>query len=262
MNDTAEQTPTIAETLIRELTVSISRRSISSYYEFAEKWNKAFLKDDKRSRHIIREVSPKLGIAPTTIYSILSVTKKYPKKSYLALQEKMQRTNNVLLWARIRVMAQCCGGTEKLLEQAEDLLLRNQYTDKEWLSVCRKIADIPAKASRKFPMVTNKTKPIVNQTLPEVIETIRNVASRLHYFSDSVIKGRLELDKAKSFMRELEEAIDVLNTHHSRLMESCEYGDIVKVGELEMQREHYDRYMEVRNKIEKAGRKPIPAIFQ
>jgi hypothetical protein len=103
-------------------------------------------------------------------------------------------------------------------------------------------------------------KPVNTQTLPELIKTIRSVASRLHYFSDLIVSDRFKLDMATSYMQELEEAIDILNTRHSHLMESCAFGDMVKVGELEMQKEHYDRYMEVRSRIENLGRKQMPIV--
>jgi hypothetical protein len=255
----------IAEKLIKELSLSISHHNIGSYYTFAEKWNKTFPKKDKESCSIVREISPKLGIAPTTIYSILSVTKKYPKRRYLLLQKKMRRANCVLLWSRIRMMSQCCGDKVHLLKQAEDLLLKNQYTEKEWSLVCHELAGKPIKAHRKIQTISDtktktKTKPISSHTLPELIDVIYSIASRLRYYSDSVLCGRFKLDTIKSFMPELEEAIDKLNSNHGFLMECCECGDIVKVGELEMQREHYNRYLEVRNKIEQSGKKQVPNV--
>jgi hypothetical protein len=59
-------------------------------------------------------------------------------------------------------------------------------------------------------------------------------------------------------MLELDNVVDRLNISHGRLMETVNYGDIVKAGELEMQREHYDRYMEVRKRIENSGKKQMP----
>jgi hypothetical protein len=97
-------------------------------------------------------------------------------------------------------------------------------------------------------------------TLQEIVDMLRKTTSRLRGMSNSILSGKLKANVFNSFMPELDEVIDGLNIAHSRLVESCEFGEIVKVGEMEMQREHYDRYMEVRRRIEQSGKKQLPSI--
>jgi hypothetical protein len=94
--------------------------------------------------------------------------------------------------------------------------------------------------------VMGNTQPASLQTLPEMIDVLRKITSRLNGISNSVLSGKLKPDRINSYLLELDEVVDNFNVTHSRLMEACEYGDIVKDGEIEMQREHYNRYMEVR----------------
>ncbi|MDR3181696.1 MAG: hypothetical protein LBT89_02055 [Planctomycetaceae bacterium] len=242
----------LADRLITELSVSISRRTIDSYYDFTEKWNEQITLNGKMGRGgecFIKTIAPKVGIAPPTIYAVLRICTKYPRQRYETLKNALP-DGRILCWSHLKTMLQYCK-TQEQIAAAEHLLYENNYTDTQWAAECFRLggrdweADIPKSGTEK-PKAKNSARQAGTPTIADHTRTIRSVVTYLQHVHNRLETGMMTRAQVVKDFEQLEDAVNSLDTIVDKIADTCELGNFVKSDNLILRKAQYDRYRDVK----------------
>ena len=155
-----------AVTLISELNRTSATLQIETYFDFADKWNIAFPKADKklydRGKKAIKTGAKAAGVSTRLVYSILSVTKLYDRKTYAPLAAEALQNGITIRWTHLRDIEGKLRDNEPVREQIEQLLVQKPMTSKQ----------LKAEMNALLPASTSETSSSVKR-LEAVVSAFR-----------------------------------------------------------------------------------------
>jgi hypothetical protein len=98
-----------AATLIEGLTKVTNGTEIETYFDFTEKWNALFPKEDneryKRGQESVKVGSKLAGVGGSTVYGILRTCNFYGRDTYRSLRQKAEKNDVIIYWRHLRFIS-------------------------------------------------------------------------------------------------------------------------------------------------------------
>jgi len=241
--ENATEEEKLAGALLCEFQAKTNNVTITHYFDFADKWDEKFPKENKKryefGRQAIEKGSKMAGMSKESVWSILRTTKFYGRTGYESLNKKAQANGVTIYWSHLRLLSDKLSHDKAARTKIEQAMVQRQMTEKQLISLIEGVApdavptkEIAGSGSDRSPLQIFYS---LNSTLGNLAKQRAKFERAISVVNDEfdgdVEEAQIIFEQTSAFIAHCQEVIDFIEEQNVLVHQMHEAASVIVEGE-------------------------------
>lgn len=236
--ENASEEEKTAGILLSEFQLRSNKSLVNAYFDFADKWNDVFPKQNKKmydkGMKAVKKGAKLAGVGEKTVYSVLRVARFYGRAGYDALAKKAESNGVSIMWVHLRTIAIRLSENKEARTKIEQIITQKSMTESQLNALIDEMA--PSSKNKRLESSDGVSsagssgsgeKPTVISSFISTVSVFRNFAKNREKYLKTITDVNDELsddtEQAKIVNEQLITLIGCFQEIHAFLEENVAF---------------------------------------